>query len=77
MIQLTGRFVYPANFAGDQTVRINEARLYILILEFCKNFGQVKLKFGQVHVFLTCPNGQVHRKVNVEPCVVFVINISF
>ena len=38
------------------------------ILEFCKNFGQVKVKFGQVNGFLTCPNGQVRKKVNVEPC---------
>jgi hypothetical protein len=31
----------------------------LTILELCKNCGQVKLKFGQVNVFVTCPNGQV------------------
>jgi hypothetical protein len=29
LIQLSGRFVYPDDLAGDQSVRINEARLYI------------------------------------------------
>jgi hypothetical protein len=29
MIQLSGHFVYPDDFTGDQSVRINEARLYI------------------------------------------------
>jgi hypothetical protein len=29
VIQLSGRFIYPDDFAGDQSVRINEARLYI------------------------------------------------
>jgi hypothetical protein len=28
VIQLSGRFVYPDDFAGDQSVRINKARLY-------------------------------------------------
>jgi hypothetical protein len=28
----------------------------------------VKLKFGQVSFFVICPNGQVAKKVNVEPC---------
>jgi hypothetical protein len=27
----------------------------------------VKLKFGQVSFFVTCPNGQVAKKVTVEP----------
>jgi hypothetical protein len=31
VIQLSGRFVYPDDFAGDQSVRINEARLYSFI----------------------------------------------
>jgi hypothetical protein len=30
----------------------------------------VKLKFGQVSFFVTCPNGQVAKKVNVEPWLV-------
>ena len=34
-----------------------------------KKNGQVNLKFGQVDVMITCPNGQVGKKVNVEPCV--------
>jgi hypothetical protein len=29
MIQLTRHFVYPDDFAGDQSVQINEAPLYI------------------------------------------------
>ena len=29
VIHLSGRFVYPDDFAGNQSVRINEARLYI------------------------------------------------
>jgi hypothetical protein len=33
-----------------------------------KKNGQVNLKFGQVDVMITCPNGQVGKKVNVEPC---------
>ena len=28
VIHLSGRFVYPDDFAGNQSVRINEARLY-------------------------------------------------
>jgi hypothetical protein len=28
VIHLSGRFVYPYDFAGNQSVRINEARLY-------------------------------------------------
>ena len=28
----------------------------------------MKLKFGQVSFFVICPNGQVAKKVNVEPC---------
>jgi hypothetical protein len=31
VIQLSGRFVYPHDFAGDQSVRINEARLYTIL----------------------------------------------
>jgi hypothetical protein len=31
VIQLSGRFVYPDDFAGDQSVRINEARLYVFV----------------------------------------------
>jgi hypothetical protein len=30
VIHLSGRFVYLDNFAGNQSVRINEARLYII-----------------------------------------------
>jgi hypothetical protein len=32
VIHLSGRFVYPDDFAGNQSVRINEARLYIYVL---------------------------------------------
>jgi hypothetical protein len=28
VIHLSGRFFYPDDFAGNQSVRINEARLY-------------------------------------------------
>jgi hypothetical protein len=31
MIHLSGRFVYPDDFAGNQSVRINEVRLYMSI----------------------------------------------
>jgi hypothetical protein len=31
VIHLSGRFVYPDNFAGNQSVRINEARPYIIL----------------------------------------------
>jgi hypothetical protein len=31
VIQLSGRFFYPDDFAEDQSVRINEVRLYICI----------------------------------------------
>jgi hypothetical protein len=31
VIHLSGRFVYPDDFAGNQSVRINEARLYYSI----------------------------------------------
>jgi hypothetical protein len=27
-IQLSGRFVYPDDFSGDESIHINEARLY-------------------------------------------------
>jgi hypothetical protein len=39
----------------------------LTILELCQKFGQVKFKFGQVNVIVTCLNGQVCKKVNVEP----------
>ena len=39
-------------------------------LNFIKKIWQVKLKFGQVSFFVTCPNGQVSKKVNVEPWLV-------
>ena len=34
-----------------------------------KLFGQAKFVFGQVIIIVTCPNGQVGKKVNVEPCI--------
>ena len=34
-----------------------------------KLFGQAKFVFGQVIIIVTCPNGQVGKKVNVEPWV--------
>jgi hypothetical protein len=36
VIHLSGRFVYPDDFAGNQSVRINEARLYNNILQYMK-----------------------------------------
>jgi hypothetical protein len=31
VIHLSGRFIYPDDLAGNQSVRINETRLYIYI----------------------------------------------
>ena len=42
-----------------------------------KLFGQAKFVFGQVIIIVTCPNGQVGKKVNVEPCSgKYLINVS-
>jgi hypothetical protein len=35
-IYLSGCFVYPNDFAGNQSVRINEARLYIENYEYTR-----------------------------------------
>ena len=43
--------------------RKRETSLFLL-----KLFGQAKFVFGQVIILVTCPNGQVGKKVNVEPC---------
>jgi hypothetical protein len=40
-------------------------------LNLIKKIWQVKLKFGQVSFFVTCPNGQVAKKVNVEPWIIY------
>jgi hypothetical protein len=31
VIHLSGRFIYPDDFAGNQSVRINEAQLYTIM----------------------------------------------
>jgi hypothetical protein len=47
-------------------------------LNFINKNWQVKLKFGQVSFFVICPNGQVAKKVNVEPCyLVHVVDKHF
>jgi len=41
-----------------------------------RKFGQVFLAFGQVKLWGTCQNGQVGKKVNVKPCLIWMFFLT-